>query len=162
MVKKVYLQAGNSNVKQSTVELLREAAEKVVGLGDVALISFHLQPHYADEDNDYIDMEFYTLTKSDIELRKNAIELLLSEQYPTTSASPKETITRKNVGLLEVWNSMDQSKINKVSDIATLLNNAASELERLGTVEVLDIMMHDCVDDDALKRPYIRIYYIID
>lgn len=159
MKKKIYLQAGNSNVKMGAVELLREAAGKVAALGDVGLISFYLQTRYAEEDNEYIDMEFYTLRKSDVKLRKDSIRLMLDEKYPSPSVFPQEAISHRTVELLEVWNSIDKQSIDQVSNIASLLDRAANELEKLGIIEVRDIIMHDCVDDDALNRPYIRIYY---
>ena len=143
----------------SAVELLREAAEKVADIGDVGLISFYLQPRYTEEDNEYIDMEFYTLRKSDIQSRKDSIGLMHDERYTDPSTFSQRTVLHKSVELLEVWNSTEKPQIDKVSDIATLLNRAAIELEKLGGVEVLDIIMHDCVDGDALNRPYLRIYY---
>lgn len=161
MAKNIYLQAGNSNVKMSVVELLREAADKVENIGDVGLVSLYLQPRYAKEDNEYIDMEFYALRKSDIKLRKDSVDLMHDERYTDPSIFSQEAVLHKAVKLLEVWNSPERSQIDKVSDIATLLSRAAVELEKLGIVEVLDIIMHDSVDGDALNRPYIRIYYAV-
>lgn len=159
MTKYLYLQAGNSNIEMSSVELLEEAAEKVGALGDVGLASFRLVHKYSNEDNEYIDMEFYNLRKGDVRLRKDTIKLMYDERYTNPDVFSQKSVLHKDVKLLEVWNSMDKREVGKVSDVSLLLSKAASELKELGEVQVLDVTMYDCVDNDALYQPYIRIYY---
>lgn len=158
---KIYLQAGNSNERKEPVELLIEAAERVEESGDVSLSYLYMQPSTASDDYPYIDIELFQMNADDLELRHDSVALMHDSTYTEESAFKQTTITNRQVMLLEVWNSMEKSDIENVGNIARLLRRAAQQLDELGNVMVIDMIMHSYIDEDALQRPYIRIYYNI-
>lgn len=157
MDKKIYFQAGNSNADKTVVELLEDAAQTVKLHGDSTLGYLYLQPSTSDDDNATIEVTLWPLDATQANDYRDAIALVKGEEEPQVFFS--KTLHKKQINLLEVWNQTEKEKIDKVSDISELLLRAASELRLLGDVTVLDVIMHDHIDNDALYRPYIRIYY---
>lgn len=156
MSKKIYLQAGNTNLSLSPVELLEEASKKIGDVGESLVSSLYLSPSVGGEGGT-LEIELWPLTKRD-SVFQDAIELMKQEDDDHPAFS-RESVIKRSINLLEVWNSNKKEDLDKVSNVATLLQLAADELRSLGKVEVIDIILHSIIDDDALARSYIRIYY---
>ena len=158
-MKKVYLQAGNSNVNRSPAELLEEAAKKIEAQRYSQLSYLFLDPSPSADTYPTLEIEVWPLTEKEKNESNDSIELMFNEEYTDPASFQQKTVIDEDVKLLEVWNSMKKSDIHNVGNLAMLLRRARDELQKLGQVEIIDMIVHDFTDDDALLRPYIRIYY---
>lgn len=129
---------------------LREIADNLDDLIEPKLDKMWMVGAYTHEDNPSIFGTFHARNNDELNFRKDVRALMATRprHYPSI---------HEDVKLIEVHNNTDN--LDEIDSLAKLIRKAASTLESLGQIKVLDVIAHDFVDDDALNRPYIRIYY---
>lgn len=157
-MKDKYLQSGNANYLTPPDVLLDEMAKKLDEANlHTAHISYLFQSAaFTTNTFESLYAETLPLDKSDLELNNDNLALMMDEDYPRLSPEYHKT-THKEVSMLEIRN--DEEPIEDWGDLSKLLRKAARELRKLNDIVVIDMIGHDYLNDDALHRPFIRIYY---
>lgn len=107
----------------------------------------------AQEDRPYIEAEYYSLNEEEIKNREDylkAADLIISKKNVPIS------IIEGPITMIRIQNPLKPAELQ--DDVIRLLDTVINTLDKYKDDEVIDLIYHDFINDDALHQPYIHIY----
>jgi hypothetical protein len=115
-------------------------------------------PYTNDDDRPFIECSYWLLNKREIERHLEAVEfrkeVKVTSELPTIKNIPENS--NSPLHLLEYRLPQDDNQ----NDTIRLIESLADYLETHKIEKVLDIILKDRLDDDAIQHPFVRVYYL--
>jgi hypothetical protein len=123
----------------------------------ILIDTFYLNRPYISSDKPSITADF-SIAESDFLQLDARNDISLKETLDPNVPEKKfmyDLADNKTLNLLVQRMPLGRSQ----HDAITLLYAIASSIEDLGKVEILDLILHDFLEENGLPRPYVHIYF---
>jgi hypothetical protein len=113
---------------------------------------------YTDGDRPSVYCKFSALSKDDIKTRDD--NLRLREKFVDDNTLDPITYAMPHSEGVAVNRLVQRLPMHEQQGSAImLLRDTAATLQRLGIDEVMDLVLHNYLDEDGLERPYVSVYF---
>jgi hypothetical protein len=152
-----------ARAKDQTVTALILHALKSVELdgateNDISIEHFYLISPYTDGDKPNIYCSFSAIPKDEIKLRDD--NLKLREKYVDATVNEPITFAVPHSPGLPINQFVQRMPLHEEQgNVIRLLRETAGTLQRLDITVVLDLVLHNFLDEDGLEHPYVSVYY---
>jgi hypothetical protein len=162
MDQEFYISLPESSKDQSVVALILHTLSSIdlkgVAEQDVGVEHFYLVNPYISEDRPSAYIKYAPLDKGEIKRRNN--NLKLREKYNDSDVEPPIVFAEEHHAGMHINSLVQRLPVHdEQGNAIRLLRETAATLERLGNIEVKDLILHNFLDDDGLEHPYISVYY---
>jgi len=162
MEEEFYISLPKQNKDQSVAALIRHALAAIklgnIAQKDIAVEHFYLVSPYVEDDGLSIYAKYAPIDQEGIERRESNLKLR-GKHVDTEPVEPIVFAENHHTGM--VINSFVQRLPlhDEQGNAIKLLREAANTLERLGDIQVKDLILHDFLDEDGLEHPYVSVHY---
>jgi hypothetical protein len=151
-----------AEIPQTIPKLLRHAMKALkakVGETKVYIPELHLDRPYMSGDTSSLHFEYWVISDEQQELHDDSIEYRkeLRVAAPTEEVvylSSKEKASEPR--MIEYRLPQDDNQ----ADSVLLIEKLADFLEKSKVENILELIYHDFLDEDALQHPFVSIYYL--
>ncbi|HMI09669.1 MAG TPA: hypothetical protein VK497_04735 [Candidatus Saccharimonadales bacterium] len=151
-----------AEISQTIPKLLRHAMKYLkaeIGESKVYIPQLYLDRPYTSSDSPSLHVEYWAISDEQQELHDGAIEQRkkLRIAMPTEEVAYMPSKEREaELRMIEYRLSQDDNQ----ADSILLIEKLADFLEEAKIKNILELIYHDFLDEDALNHPFVSVYYI--